>query len=161
MADRTSGGYDGPGRGQVWAVHAGFVVAVVAVGGFIGASFVPGPWYAALTQPSFTPPPWVFAPVWTTLYVLIGWAGARTFLYDGALGLWGAQMIANFCWTPVFFGLHRPLWGLAVVALMWILIAAFVAVEWRRDRLSAVLFLPYLLWVSIASAVNLGVVLLN
>ena len=146
---------------RVWITHGIFIVAVIGIGGLLGATFTPGEWYGALTQPSFTPPPWVFAPVWTTLYVLIGWVGARKFLWGGAMGLWGAQMVANFCWTPVFFGLHRPFAALIVIAVMWVLIAAFILREWRSDRLSAVLFLPYLVWVTIATAVNTGVVWLN
>ena len=134
---------------------------MVAIGGLIGATFVPGAWYQSLVQPAFTPPPSVFAPVWTALYVLIGWAGARKFLHGGASGLWGAQMVANVCWTPVFFGLHKPFAALVVIAVLWCLIAAFIAAEWRRDRLSAWLFAPYLAWVSLAAAINAGVVWLN
>ncbi|MFN3825526.1 MAG: TspO/MBR family protein [Pseudorhodobacter sp.] len=136
-------------------------IAVVATGSLIGASFVPGEWYQALNKPSFTPAPWVFGPVWTVLYAIIGWVGARKFLHGGTLGLWVAQMIVNFLWSPVFFGMQWPLGGMGVIATLWLLIVAFILREWRSDRLSALLFLPYLTWVSLASAVNLGVVLLN
>ncbi|MFN4130321.1 MAG: TspO/MBR family protein [Paracoccaceae bacterium] len=136
-------------------------ITVVAIGSLIGASFVPGEWYQALNKPSFTPAPWVFGPVWTVLYALIGWVGARKFLHGGALGLWVAQMIVNFLWSPVFFGMQWPLGGMVVIATLWLLIVAFILREWRSDRLSTLLFLPYLTWVSLASAVNLGVVLLN
>jgi len=136
-------------------------VAIVATGSLIGASFVPGEWYQTLAKPSFTPAPWVFGPVWAVLYAIIGWVGARKWLYGGARGLWLAQMGVNFLWSPVFFGMQWPLGGMVVIAALWLLIVAFIAREWRNDRVSAWLFLPYLAWVSLASAVNLGVVLLN
>ncbi len=146
---------------RVVAVHLVFIAAVVAIGGLLGASLVPGPWYDTLNQPAFTPPPWVFGPVWSVLYVLIGWVGARKVLYGGAGALWGAQLVANFCWTPVFFGLHKPGAALVVILVLWCLIVAFMVTEARRDRLSVALFVPYLVWVTLASAVNAGVVWLN
>lgn len=142
-------------------IHAIFIIAVVAIGGGIGFATLPGEWYAGLVKPSFTPPNWVFGPVWTTLYVLIGWVGARKWLYGGALALWVAQMALNFIWSPLFFGLQMPAAALVVIALMWILIAVFIQREWSRDRLSALLFTPYLAWVSLASALNAGIVALN
>lgn len=141
--------------------HAAFIIAVVAIGAGIGAATVPGAWYAGLVKPSFAPPNWVFGPVWTVLYILIGWVGARKWLYGGALALWIAQMVLNFIWSPLFFGLQMPAAGLLVIALMWILIAVFIQREWPRDRLSAVMFVPYLAWVSVASALNAGIVALN
>jgi tryptophan-rich sensory protein len=146
---------------SVAAVQAAAVVLVAGGGLLIGASFTPGAWYAALQKPWFTPAPWVFGPVWAVLYVLIGWVGGRVFLRGGPVGLWLAQMALNFLWSPVFFGLQRPEAGLAVIAALWLAVAAFVAVAWRRDRVSAVLFLPYLAWVTLAGSVNAGVVALN
>lgn len=142
-------------------VHAAFIIGVVVIGGGIGYATMPGEWYAGLTKPSFTPPNWAFGPVWTTLYVLIGWVGARKFLYGGPLLLWVAQMALNFIWSPVFFGMQMPAFALVIIAMLWILIAVFIQREWSRDRLSSVLFMPYLLWVSIASALNAGIVALN
>ncbi|MBL4918062.1 TspO/MBR family protein [Szabonella alba] len=136
-------------------------VVIVALGALIGTSFTPGAWYEGLTKPFFTPARWVFGPVWSVLYAIIGWVGARKFLYGGARGLWAAQMVVNFLWTPVFFGMQMPLAALAVIAVLWSLILAFILREWRADRISALLFLPYLAWVSLATALNAAIVLLN
>lgn len=141
--------------------YAIFIIGVAALGGLIGVSTLPGEWYAGLQKPAFTPPNWVFGPVWTTLYVMIGWVGARKWLYGGAALLWWAQMALNFIWSPVFFGLQMPGVALVIIALMWILIAVFIQREWVRDRLSALLFVPYLAWVTLASALNAGIVVLN
>lgn len=142
-------------------VYAAFIIGVVVIGGSIGFLTMPGEWYAGLVKPWFTPPNWVFGPMWTTLYVLIGWVGARKWLHGGAARLWWAQMALNFIWSPVFFGLQLPLAALLVIGAMWVVIVAFIFREWRNDRLSAVLFLPYLAWVSLASALNAGIVVLN
>lgn len=141
--------------------YAAFIIGVVVIGGGIGFLNVPGEWYAGLAKPWFTPPNWVFGPMWTTLYVLIGWVGARKWLHGGAVRLWWAQMGLNFIWSPVFFGLQLPLAGLLVIVAMWALIVAFILREWRSDRLSALLFLPYVAWVSLATALNAAIVVLN
>lgn len=143
------------------AIHAAMMLGVLGIGTGLGLSFPPGDWYAALAKPWFTPPGWVFGPIWTVLYLLIGWAGARKLLDGGAVGLWIGQMALNFCWSAVFFGLHLPLGGLAIILGMLAFILAFIVAEWGRDRLAAVLFLPYAAWVTLASAVNAGVVWLN
>ncbi len=144
-----------------WIIQIAGAVVIVAIGALIGTSFTPGPWYTELEKPFFTPPPWVFGPVWSVLYALIGWVGARKFLYGGARGFWCAQMVANFLWTPIFFGLQMPVAALAVIVVLWSLILAFILREWRGDRLSALLFLPYLAWVLLATALNAGIVILN
>jgi tryptophan-rich sensory protein len=142
-------------------IYLAFVVGVMVLGGGIGVITLPGDWYAGLAKPWFTPPNWAFGPVWTTLYALIGWVGARKWLLGGASRLWWAQMALNFLWSPVFFGLQQPLAALIVIAAMWLVIAAFIAREWHSDRLAAALFLPYLAWVSLATALNAAIVVLN
>lgn len=142
-------------------IHAAMILGVFAIGGLIGASFIPGNWYAQLEKPWFTPPPMAFGPVWSVLYVLIGWAGARKVIHGGARGLWAGQMGLNWLWSPAFFGLQSPVAGLLVILPMLAVILTFIAVEWRQDRTSALLFVPYAVWVALASAVNAGVVLLN
>lgn len=142
-------------------IHAGMMLGVLAIGTLIGARFLPGEWYAGLAKPAFTPPGAAFGPVWTVLYLMIGWVGARKILHGGARGLWFGQMALNFAWSPVFFGMQWPAGGMVVILGVLALVLAFIAVEWRRDRLSALLFLPYAAWLSLASAVNAGVVLMN
>jgi len=141
--------------------YAVFVAAVVVIGAAIGITTVPGEWYATLVKPWFSPPNWVFGPVWTVLYILIGCVGARKWLYGGAVGLWWGQMALNFLWSPVFFAAHQPLLALLVIICMWVLIALFIRREWTADRLSAVMFVPYLAWVSLATALNAAIVVLN
>lgn len=142
-------------------VHLAAILIVFAVGTGLGVTFRPGSWYEALEKPWFTPPGWVFGPVWTVLYVMIGWAGARKLLYGGQRALWVGQMALNWSWSAVFFGLHLPIGGLLVILAMLAFILAFIVREWQADRLSAMLFLPYAAWVTLASAVNAGVVWLN
>lgn len=159
MADRSGRNGDLT-TGEVMRIAAG-AVAVLAAGILVGASFTPGDWYAGLNKPWFTPAPWVFGPVWAVLYLLIGWAGVRSLRSGAGRGPWVAQMVLNLSWSPVFFGLQMPAAGLGVIVAMWIAIVAFIAATWQRDRTAALLFLPYLAWVTLATAVNAGVVWLN
>lgn len=141
-----------------------FVVVVLGIGFAIGASNLPGGWYASLAKPPFNPPNWVFAPVWSVIYLLIALAGARTFARaprGAAMGWWAAQMLLNFAWSPVFFTSHRPGAALAVIVAMLVAITAFIAVQWRADRIAAALFLPYLAWVAFATLLNASIVALN
>jgi len=141
-----------------------FILLVVGVGGLVGISAQPDAWYESLAKPPFNPPNWVFGPVWTTLYVLIGIAGWRTFETDRrsrGMVLWCVQMVLNWCWSPVWFGLHM-LWPAFVVILAILAtILAFIADRWERDRVAALLFVPYALWVAFASLLNLSVAILN
>jgi len=144
-------------------VFAAFLVVMLGGGLAIGSVTRPDAWYAALAKPPFNPPNWVFAPVWSLLYVMIAAAGARTYLRgpNGGLALWAAQVVLNFAWTPVFFGLHRPDLALVIIVALLAVIAAFIAVRWHADRVSAVLFLPYAAWVAFASVLNASLVVLN
>ncbi|WP_420407635.1 TspO/MBR family protein [Hoeflea sp.] len=141
-----------------------FVVLTVAGGSMIGYFSVPGPWYAELQKPEFNPPSWIFGPVWTVLYVLIGIAGARVWVNDRSGGLprlWFLQIGLNYLWPLVFFTGRRPDLALPVLAAMWLAILAFIVLAWRRDRPSALLFLPYLAWVSFAGVLNGSIWWLN
>lgn len=128
-----------------------------------GAQFMPGAWYAGLAKPSWTPPNWVFPVVWPILYVMIAVAGWRAWLTGAraALGPWGAQLVLNGAWSWLMFGQHRIGAALADLALLWIAIAAFVAMTWRPARAAAMLFLPYLAWVTFAGALNWAVLSAN
>jgi tryptophan-rich sensory protein len=142
-------------------IYAAFILGVMAAGSLIGASFIPGEWYASLIKPSWTPPNWVFGPVWTVLYAMIGFVGARKFLTGGAWWLWVGQLALNLTWSPVFFGLHLMATALAIITSTLLLVLIFIAQEWRRDPLSARLFIPYALWLAYASTVNAGTFWLN
>lgn len=141
-----------------------FLILVVGGGLAIGSVTVPGEWYASLAKPSFNPPAWVFAPVWTVLYVLIGVAGWRTFERDSdgwPMRLWWMQLALNFLWSPVFFAAHRIGLALLIIVLLLAAILAFIVVSWRRDRPAVLLFAPYAAWVAFASVLNAAILSLN
>ncbi len=142
----------------------GFIVLVVGAGFLIGISTAPGPWFSALDKPPFNPPSWLFAPVWTILYVMIAIAGFRSYRRaptGRAMQLWGAQMVLNWAWSIVFFSAHMIWAAFAVIFALWVLIAGFVALNRRQDPVSALLFVPYFAWVSFAALLNFSIGILN
>lgn len=146
------------------ATHLFFLVLVVGGGLLIGVLNRPDDWYLSLAKPGFAPPNWIFAPVWTTLYVLIAFAGARSFIdhrRSAAMRLWWAALLLNFAWSPLFFGLHEPALAMIVIIGLIVAILLFIAFSWRADRTAAILFLPYLAWTSFASVLNAAIVALN
>ena len=141
-----------------------FLVIVVGGGSLIGLVTLPGEWYASLDKPFFNPPSWVFGPVWTILYILIAIAGWRTWQRDRsgtAMKVWWAQLVLNFLWSPMFFSLHQIGLALVVLILMLATILTFIALSLDRDRLAALLFVPYALWVSFAGLLNGAIFWLN
>ena len=129
-----------------------------------GSQFMPGEWYAGLAKPAWTPPGWLFAPVWSVLYVMIAIAGWLAWQRSG-LGkpvvLWAAQLVLNAAWTWIMFQRHEIGLALVDIVALWITILAFIAVTWRISRPAALLFGPYLLWISYASALNAAIWQLN
>ena len=141
-----------------------FLLLVVGGGLAIGFLTAPGEWYAGLAKPPFNPPNWVFAPVWTVLYVLIAVVGWRTFERDRSswpMRLWWAQLVLNFLWSPVFFAAHRIGLALLVILLLLAAILAFPVMSWRQSRVAAWLFAPYAAWVAFAAVLNGSIWLLN
>lgn len=148
-------------------VLVGFLLLVLGLGfiaGQITAPNIPG-WYAGLAKPSFNPPNWVFAPVWTTLYVFMAIAAWRVWCTQGwrskGLALWLIQLALNFAWSVLFFGAHNPGAALADLAVLWLAIVATLTVFWRADRVAGLLLTPYLVWVSFAGVLNYWVWQLN
>jgi tryptophan-rich sensory protein len=141
-----------------------FLLLVVGGGLAVGYVTAPGEWYASLIKPWFNPPSWVFAPVWTVLYVLIAVAGWRTFVRDRTglrMKLWCGQLALNFIWSPIFFAFHQVGIALLVILLLLTTIVAFMAASWRKDRVAAWLFAPYAAWVAFASVLNASILVLN
>lgn len=141
-----------------------FIGFVVGAGLIAGLTNMPGEWYQSLQKPFFNPPSWLFGPVWTTLYVMIGVAGARIWQRapkSAAMQLWFAQMAFNLMWSPAFFGLQNPELALVVIAGMLVTIIAFMIKAKPMDRISTLLFVPYLAWVSFASVLNVSLAWLN
>jgi tryptophan-rich sensory protein len=137
-----------------------FVIAAAST----GAMFSPGAWYESLVRPSWTPPNWLFPIAWTILYAMIAIAGWRVWEAEGfglTLAVWAVGLILNAAWSWIMFGERQIGWALVDLILMWISIVAFIALAWPIDRTAAYLFLPYLVWVSYAGALNFVIWRLN
>jgi len=138
---------------------------VVAAAALFGAQFTPGPWYEALRKPPLTPPNWVFAPVWSVLYLAIavaGWLIWRSRRHRAtALALWGVQLALNAAWSFLFFGLQRQGLALLEIGVLLMFIVATAVVFFRVRPLAGALFAPYAAWVAFASYLNAGLWYLN
>ena len=146
-----------------WLLFSIFLAACL-VAGATGGLFPPGAWYRSLKKPRWTPPDWVFPVTWFVLYICMAMAGARGAMAEGnavAMALWALQIALNGLWTPAFFGLRRIRLGMLIIVGLWLAVAASVLALWQVDQLAGLLFLPYLLWVSIAAALNWQVWQLN
>jgi benzodiazapine receptor len=136
--------------------------AVAALGGVATAANIPG-WYAGLAKPSWTPPDWVFGPVWSVLYLSMAVAAWLVWRRDGLAGasvpmtLFGVQLALNAAWTWLFFGLHSPAAALVDIVLLWGAIAATTVTFWQRSAAAGILFVPYLTWVGFASVLNFAI----
>jgi tryptophan-rich sensory protein len=141
-----------------------FLLLVTGGGLLVGWLTVPGEWYAQLSKPAFNPPKWIFAPVWTVLYILIAIAGWRAWQREPwalPMTLWWVQLALNFLWSPTFFAAHRIGLALVIVLLLLAAILAFAAASWRLDRVTALLFAPYAVWVAFAAMLNASIFMLN
>ncbi|MEM6304658.1 MAG: TspO/MBR family protein [Pseudomonadota bacterium] len=129
-----------------------------------GALFPPGRWYETLEKPSWTPPDWVFPVAWTSIYLLISFAGARVAVIEGsafAMAFWAMQTGFSTLWTPVFFGLRRFAGALLVMMPLWIAVAGCTYTHFQLDFWAGMAFVPYLIWVSVAAALNFKMWRLN
>lgn len=125
-------------------------------------------WYAALVKPLWAPPNWVFAPIWTTLFILMGLAfylvwrqglGRKDVRF--AILIFGVQLVLNLLWSVVFFSFHSILGAFIVILILWIAILANVIAFYVISKPAGILLVPYIVWVSIASYLNYTVYLLN
>lgn len=140
-----------------------FLLLVAFVAGS-GMLFRPGPFYAALAKPEWTPANEVFPPVWAALYVLIALAGWIVWRAQGlgpALWIWLIQLLLNAAWPWLMFGRKQIDLALVDMAALWIAVLAFIVVAWPVRRTASVLFVPYLLWISYAAALNFALWRLN
>lgn len=140
-----------------------FVLGTAATA-FVAGLFRPGAWYDALSKPPWTPPNWLFAPVWSLLYLAIAIAGWLVWRRAGAslpLAVWLGQLALNAAWSWLFFGLHRPALALADIVALFVLILVFIVVAAPVSRPAALLFVPYALWVLYATALNASIVFRN
>ena len=138
-----------------------FVVA--GIGGLVTTPSIPN-WYSGLVKPSWTPPSWVFGPVWSVLYLCMAVAAWLVWRKGNALvplTFFAVQLAFNAAWSWLFFGLHSPGAALIDIVLLWIAIAATTIAFWRRSVVAGLLFLPYLAWVSFAATLNFAIWRLN
>lgn len=141
-----------------------FSIFICQLAGFIGSFFtiraIPT-WYASLNKPYFNPPGWIFAPVWTILYSLMGIAlflilskGMEKQSVRIAVGIFAAQLMLNALWSIIFFGLKNPFFAFVEIIFLWFAILASIIAFFRLSRTAAILLIPYLLWVSFAAVLN-------
>ena len=146
-------------------------IIICELAGIIGSIFtfsaIPT-WYATLTKPALNPPSWIFGPVWTTLYALMGIAaflvwkkGWNRKNVPKALSVFSLQLILNASWSIVFFGLHSPGWALVNIILMWLAIVWTMILFYKISKPAMWLLVPYILWVSFASYLNYAIWVLN
>jgi benzodiazapine receptor len=151
---------------QGWIALIGWTVLCFAVAA-VGSAFPPDDWYRTLNKPSFAPPDWLFAPVWTLLFLMMAvsaWLVARRSqppLQNPAICAFLCQLILNALWSGLFFGLHRPDLALIEIVILWGAILLTITLFRRRSRIAAWLLAPYLAWVSFATALNYGYWSLN
>lgn len=152
-----------------WAVLILFLLACFTVAGVASLATTPeiDTWYQSLTKPGFTPPNWLFGPVWTTLYAMMAvaawlvWRAAGWPAPNGALWFFTAQLLLNFAWSFIFFKFHLIGWAVGEIILLWVAIAVTLLKFAPISKLAAGLLLPYLAWVTYAAALNFALWRLN
>ena len=125
-------------------------------------------WYQTLEKPFFNPPSWVFGPVWVTLYLLMGisayliWKRTReNKAAKNAMNIYWAHLLLNASWTPIFFGLHNIALAFFAIVALWILILILIIKFFKISKTASYLLMPYILWVSVATALNASIWYLN
>ncbi|MEM4359429.1 MAG: TspO/MBR family protein [Candidatus Bilamarchaeaceae archaeon] len=145
-------------------------VAIPLLCGFLGSFFTSSSvstWYETLAKPAFNPPNWLFAPVWTLLFILIGISFYLVWKEDFgnrrtmAIGVYAVQLLLNLGWSFLFFGLKNPFLAFIEIIALWSAILINIAVFYKISKKAGLLLVPYLLWVSFASLLNYYVFLLN
>jgi tryptophan-rich sensory protein len=144
-----------------YALLAATSVVVASVAGQLASRSAVDGWYQTIAKPSFTPPNWVFPVAWTLLFTMMGAAFWRVLRRPPgtpwrrtAVALFIAQLICNAAWSAAFFGAHSPIYGLYVIAPLWVLILGTLLVFRLMDAVAALLLVPYLAWVSFAALLN-------
>jgi benzodiazapine receptor len=142
-----------------WLLFLTFLAACAAPA-VSGALFKPGEWYAGLDKPTWTPPNWLFPLVWAFLYVTMALAATRVASLPGtgqAVAFWAVQMAFNTLWSGVFFGLRRMAAAGFILGALWVSVCTTLLAFWQHDMIAGLLFVPYLVWVTLAFALNWSV----
>lgn len=153
------------------AIGAVIAILICELAGVIGSAFttpsIPG-WYAGLAKAPFNPPNWVFAPVWITLFAMMGLSaylifdkGMRKNGVKKALAVFAIQLLLNTLWSIAFFGAHMIFGAIIVILLLWGMILASILLFLKISKIAAYLLIPYLLWVSFATVLNISLYILN
>ncbi len=152
-----------------WRIIIATLVAMGlgALGGTVTSESIPT-WYASLNKPFFQPPNWLFGPVWTVLYALMGiaagivWSAKDVRYKKGqALGAYSVQLGLNIAWSLIFFGFRSPKFALVEIVILWIAIIATLQLFYRINKAAGILLVPYLAWVTFAAVLNAAIVALN
>ena len=155
-----------PSKFPSWLALLGFVLLTFCAPA-LGAFSLPGSWYAALSKPAWNPPAWIFGPAWTLLYCLMATAAWLVWKKGGfakqrtALSLYFSQLALNAVWTPIFFGAHQIGIALIVIIALWLAILVTLISFGRVQKTAGLLFVPYLAWVTFATALNFTLWRLN
>jgi benzodiazapine receptor len=149
-----------------WLGLGVFIILCFAVAGIGGLTTTPNipNWYATLAKPAWTPPDWIFGPVWSALYLSMALAAWLVWRKGDALlplTLFAVQLSFNAAWSWLFFGLHSPGIAFVDIVLLWLAIVATTIAFWRRSLVAGLLFVPYLVWVSFATVLNWAIWRLN
>jgi tryptophan-rich sensory protein len=148
-----------------------FLICIAAslLAGFWGSTGTVGSiagWYSIINKPFWTPPNWVFMPVWTLLYILMGtsvalvWKSARKGIL-WPVAFFFVHLLVNAYWSMAFFGQHQVELAVGIISVMWVMIAVMMVWFWKYSRLATYLLVPYLVWVTYATTLNIGVMVLN
>lgn len=141
-------------------LSVGLCLGVGGLGSFFTVSSIPT-WYATLNKPVFSPPNWVFGPVWTILYFLMGISLYLVWQKKKVPAVFWVQLALNALWSIIFFGLKNPVLAMLDIAALWIAIYLTIKSFYPISKIAAYLLLPYLIWVTFASILNLSIVILN
>lgn len=147
-------------------ISIGVCFGAAAIGSMLTAPSLDG-WYAALTKPSYTPPDWLFGPIWSALYLSMAiaawlvWHAAGFSKAKVALTLFAVQLVLNVCWSAIFFWTHRQGFAFGEIIALWIVILATTVAFRRWSRAAAWLMVPYLLWIAFAATLNYSIWRLN
>ena len=152
---------------NIWKLIISLIIPFLAsaIGGFFTANSV-STWYITINKPFFNPPSWIFGPVWTLLYLLMGISLYFIWINKGknkkpAFQVFGVQMFLNALWSVLFFGLQKPLFAFIEIIFLWLAILATTIYFYRINKVSAYLLIPYILWVSFAAILNFSIFILN
>lgn len=146
-------------------------IIVCLAAGFIGSFFTSssiGSWYSTISKPGFNPPGWIFGPVWTVLYILMG-ISLYLVLQKGlpdthvkiAILIFAVQLVLNILWSILFFGMQSPMLAFIEIILLWVFILLTITHFYALSKPAAYLLIPYILWVSFAAILNFSIYMLN